>query len=189
LVFNFGGNILYPYKIRSGPITSQLIKTLVQKKIKMDLSIVSIEQLKRWLSVLKLSTAGTWRQLILRLNNIPKEVRGKFEEMARQKGDKDGENSKGKDSGDNNFEDDGGTIQKEGGDKSNSKGRDKSNGKDGGIQSYNEEDGETNAKMVKGMTKLLAVFSELETSGTKTIQKTTCTTRLERILGTQEQRT
>jgi len=107
----------------------------------MDLNNVSIEQLKRLLSVLKLSTTGTKRQLILRLNNIPKEIRGQFEEMARQKGDKDGENSKGEDSGDENFEDDGETIQKEGDNKSNSKGRDKSNGKDGAIQSYNEEDG------------------------------------------------
>ncbi|XP_070855163.1 high mobility group nucleosome-binding domain-containing protein 5-like [Drosophila suzukii] len=62
--------------------------------------------------------------------------------MARQKGDKDGKNSKGEDSGFENFEDDGGTTQKEGGYKSNSKGRDKSNGKDGGIQSFNEEDGD-----------------------------------------------
>jgi len=53
----------------------------------MDLNNASIEQLKRWLSVWKLSTTGTKRQLILRLNNIPKEVRGKFEEMARQKGE------------------------------------------------------------------------------------------------------
>jgi len=40
------------------------------------------------MSVLKLSTTGTKRKLILRLNNLPKEIRGKFEEMARQKREK-----------------------------------------------------------------------------------------------------
>jgi len=108
----------------------------------MDLNNVSIEQLKRWLSVFKLSTTGTKRQLILRLNNISKEIRGQFEEMARQKGDTDGENSKGKDSGDENFEDDGGIIQKED--------CDNSNGKDGGIQSCDKEDGETNGEDGEG---------------------------------------
>jgi len=92
----------------------------------MDLNNVSIEQLKRLLSVFKLSTTGTKRQLILRLNNISKEIRGQFEEMARQKGDKDGENSTGEDSGDENFED------------------------DGGIQSCDKEDGETNGEDGEG---------------------------------------
>jgi len=158
----------------------------------MDLSNVSVEQLKRWLSVLKLSTTGTRRQLILRLNNIPKEIQGQFNEMARQKGDKDGDNSKGKDSGDENFEDGGGTFQKEGGDRSN--------GKDGGIENYIEEDGETNGEdgeandevtgsilRIRGKRSNEKGGEQNEDGGGTTItQKTTCTTRLETILETQK---
>ncbi|XP_070854190.1 uncharacterized protein [Drosophila suzukii] len=108
----------------------------------MELNNASIEQLKRWLSVWKLSTTGTKKELILRLNKVPKEVRGKVGEMAKQKNDEDGDKSKGNDSSDEIFEDGGGIFQKEGGDGSNGKDGDKSNGKDGGIQSYDEEDGD-----------------------------------------------
>ncbi|XP_070854193.1 uncharacterized protein [Drosophila suzukii] len=108
----------------------------------MELNNASIEQLKRWLSVLKLSTTGTKKELILRLNKVPKEVRGKVGEMAKQKNDEDGDKSKGNDSSDEIFEDGCGIFQKEGGDGSNGKDGDKSNGKDGGIQSYDEEDGD-----------------------------------------------
>jgi len=49
----------------------------------MDLSNASIEQSKMWLSVFKLLTTETKKELILRLNKIPKKIRAKFEEMAK----------------------------------------------------------------------------------------------------------
>ncbi|XP_050742495.1 uncharacterized protein DDB_G0290685-like [Drosophila biarmipes] len=62
--------------------------------------------------------------------------------MAKQKGDEDGDKSKGNESSDEIFEDGGGIFQKEGGGRSNGKDGDKSKGEDRGIQSYVEEDGE-----------------------------------------------
>ncbi|XP_043947484.1 uncharacterized protein DDB_G0290685-like [Drosophila biarmipes] len=58
--------------------------------------------------------------------------------MAKQKGDEDGDKSKGNDSSDEIFEDGGGIFQEEDGEKSK--------GEDGGIGNYSEEDGETNSE-------------------------------------------